>query len=74
MCKIQFKANGTSIPDKIKNKIFEEGFYYGRSGHSGIGLHTVRKTIERYGGSVSVEDNESHGAVFIIELRKAMEK
>ncbi|MCD4818390.1 MAG: tetratricopeptide repeat-containing sensor histidine kinase [Candidatus Cloacimonetes bacterium] len=72
LCKIKFMDNGTGIPDKIKDKIFKEGFYFGKSGHTGIGLHIVRKTIERYGGSISVEDNKPTGAVFVISLRKAL--
>jgi len=72
MCKIMFKDNGTGIPDKIKGKIFDEGFFHGKAGHTGIGLHIVKKTIERYGGTISVEDNTPSGTVFIINLRKAL--
>ena len=72
MCKIMFKDNGTGIPAKIKNKIFDEGFFYGKAGHTGIGLHIVKETIERYGGTISVEDNTPSGTVFIINLRKAL--
>lgn len=74
MCKIRFIDNGTGIPDKIKNKIFDEGFVYGKKGHTGIGLHIVKNAIERYGGSISVEDSETNGAVFLISLKKTFEK
>ena len=72
ICKIEFKDNGTGIPDKIKGKIFEEGFSHGKAGHTGIGLHIVRKTIESYGGSISVENNKPNGAVFKIQLKNAL--
>ncbi|MEA2095125.1 MAG: PAS domain S-box protein [Candidatus Cloacimonadota bacterium] len=72
MCKINFIDNGTGIPDKIKGKIFDEGFFHGKAGHTGIGLHIIKQTIERYGGSISIEDNKPSGAVFIIELRRAL--
>ncbi len=72
MCEIIFADNGTGIQDKIKNKIFNEGFFYGKAGHTGIGLHIVKKTIERYGGTISVEDNTPNGTVFIINLRQAL--
>ena len=72
ICEIKFIDNGTGIPDKIKNKIFNEGFIYGKAGHTGIGLHIVRKTIESYGGTISVEDNSPNGTVFIIRLRQAL--
>jgi|GEM_PF-2032030 len=71
-CIIKFMDNGTGVPDKIKKKIFDEGFFYGKSGHTGIGLHIVKKTIESYGGSISVEDNEPSGVVFVIRLRKVI--
>lgn len=72
MCKINFIDNGTGIPDKIKGKIFDEGFFHGKAGHTGIGLHIIKQTIERYGGSISIEDNKPSGAVFIINLKKAL--
>jgi signal transduction histidine kinase len=72
MSEIKFADNGTGIPDKIKNKIFNEGFFYGKAGHTGIGLHIVKKTIERYGGTITVEDNTPSGTVFIISLRQAL--
>ncbi len=72
ICKIKFMDNGTGIPDKIKNQIFDEGFFHGQTGNTGIGLHIVKKTIERYEGSIFVEDNEPGGAVFLITLKKAL--
>ena len=60
------------IPEEIKNKIFDEGFYHGVSGHTGIGLHIVKKTIERYGGHIYADDNKPKGAVFVISLRKVL--
>ncbi|MCK5050936.1 MAG: PAS domain S-box protein [Candidatus Cloacimonetes bacterium] len=72
ICKIKFMDNGTGISDKIKDKIFDEGFFHGQTGNTGIGLHIVRKTIERYRGSISVEENEPNGAVFIINLKMAL--
>ena len=71
-CKIKFIDNGTGIADNIKDKIFDEGFSHGKSGHTGIGLHIIKKTIESYNGFVSVEDNEPNGAVFVISLRKIL--
>ncbi|MDO9576385.1 MAG: PAS domain S-box protein [Candidatus Cloacimonadales bacterium] len=70
--KIKFMDNGKGIPDKIKDRIFDEGFSYGKSSHTGIGLHIVKKTIEQYGGFIFVEKNNSNGAVFVISLRKVI--
>ncbi len=73
ICKIMFMDDGKEIPDKIKDKIFEEGFVFGKAGHTGIELHIVRKTIEHYGGYISVEDNKPQGTIFIIRLRNALQ-
>ena len=74
MCKIRFIDNGIGIPDKFKDRIFDEGFFYGKSGNTGIGLNIVKKTIEHYGGYISVEDNEPTGAMFVISLRQSLGK
>jgi PAS domain S-box-containing protein len=73
-CEIRLADNGIGIPDEIKDKIFDEGFHYGESGHTGIGLYIVKRTIEEYNGEVFLEDNQPHGAVFIIRLKKTIEK
>ena len=71
MCEIRFADNGIGILDKIKYKVFNEGFHHGESGHTGMGLYIVKKTIIDYGGVIYVEDNKPNGAVFVINLRNA---
>ncbi len=70
-CEIRISDYGIGIPDEVKEKIFEEGFIYGETGQSGLGLYIAEKLIERYGGSIKVEDNRPRGAVFIIRLKRA---
>ncbi len=67
-CKIRFGDNGVGIPDHLKDKIFVEGFS-GNHG-TGLGLYIAKKTIERCGGTITVEDNQPSGSLFIMELRK----
>lgn len=67
---IRIADDGIGIPRKIKNKLFIEGFKYGESAHAGLGLYIVKKTIERYGGKIFVEDNKPNGTEFIIKLLK----
>ncbi len=69
-CKIEFLDNGTGIPDEIRDKIFEEGFYYGESGNTGMGLSIVKQTLKSYGGSISLAEDQKNGTCFIIELKK----
>ncbi|MFC1617702.1 ATP-binding protein [Patescibacteria group bacterium] len=61
---------GKGIPDKIKKNLFQEGYIYGSKGHTGLGLYIVKKTIERYGGNISIKDNKPSGAIFVIQLLK----
>ncbi|MCD6298981.1 MAG: PAS domain S-box protein [Thermoplasmata archaeon] len=68
-CDIRIADHGKGIPDEIKEKIFNERFRHGETGGTGLGLYIVKKTIERYGGSIHVEDNEPRGAVFVIKLK-----
>ena len=71
-CEIRFQDNGKGIPNEIKNKIFDEGFIHGKTGHSGIGLYIVKQTIKRYDGTIYVENNKPKGTTFVINLRKSL--
>ncbi|MFX1255915.1 MAG: ATP-binding protein [Promethearchaeota archaeon] len=69
-CVIRITDYGIGIPDKIKTKIFEPGFKYGKTAHTGIGLYIVKKIIvERYGGAVWVKNNIPKGSTFILKLK-----
>lgn len=70
ICRIHIADYGKGIPDEIKERVFEERFSYGETKGTGLGLYIVRKIIERYGGSIRIEDNEPRGTVVIIELKK----
>lgn len=68
-CQIKIADYGKGIPEAIKENIFEEGISFGDSKGSGLGLYIVKKTIERYGGSIIVEDNIPQGTIFTIKLK-----
>ncbi|MCD4818060.1 MAG: tetratricopeptide repeat-containing sensor histidine kinase [Candidatus Cloacimonetes bacterium] len=72
ICKITFMDNGSGIQDEIIDRIFDEGFHYGKSGNTGIGLYIVKNTIERFGGSIAVDFTHSVGTAFVITLRKVI--
>jgi PAS domain S-box-containing protein len=67
-CLIRVTDEGRGIPEEVKARIFDEGFRFGETGNTGLGLYIVKKTMERYGGSVSVKDNAPHGSVFELRL------
>ncbi len=68
---ISLSDKGVGIPNKTKAKLFTEGFKFGKTGNSGLGLYISKKTIERYGGQIWVEDNKPKGTKFIIKLPRA---
>lgn len=68
-CDVRISDQGVGIPNEVKPKIWQEGFKYGKSGQSGLGLFIVKKVVERYGGTIVVEDNKPKGTAFIMRLR-----
>ena len=69
-CEVRIADYGVGIPDEIKERIFEEGFRFGNTASTGLGLYIVKKIIEYYGGKIWVEDNKPRGSVFVIRLKK----
>ena len=67
-CYLRIADNGMGIPEDIKRRIMEEGFSYGVNAGSGLGLYLVSKVVERYGGTLSAEDNEPKGTIFTLSL------
>jgi len=67
---LKFSDYGKGIPNSIKEKIFEEGFKYGKKGNLGLGMFIIKKTIERYGGKVEVKDNIPFGTSVILTIFK----
>lgn len=69
---LDFIDNGSGIPHKFKDHIFQENFFYGASGNTGLGLFIVKKAVENYGGSVSLRDNHPQGAIFTLKLKRVI--
>jgi PAS domain S-box-containing protein len=65
-CYLRIADNGAGIPDQVKGHLFDEGFSYGANAGTGLGLYLVTRAVARYGGSVSVEDNQPKGAAFLM--------
>ncbi len=66
-CWIKIADNGKGIPEKKKEEVFNEGF--SGNGGSGLGLYIVKKTIERYGGEIRIENNKPNGVVVLLKLK-----
>ena len=69
MCEVRIADNGSGIVNDIKEAIFEEGFVDGETGHTGLGLHIVKKAMEKYGGYVYAQDNQPRGTAFVLMFR-----
>ena len=67
---VEIKNDGVRIPKEIMEKLFEMGVKGKESGGSGLGLHLVKKILEKYGGRIEVESNEKETS-FKIFLQKA---
>lgn len=62
ICQVEFIDNGEGIPDTIRDRVFEKGV---STNGSGLGLYIVKKTVDRYGGSIQLNDNQQ-GTKFVM--------
>ncbi len=71
ICEIKVYNDGKQIDEAVMEKIFEENFASGDNANTGMGLYLVKQNIQRYGGSIYVENTETKGVTFVINLKKA---
>lgn len=71
--RLSIADNGTGIETDRKESIFRRGETSAKETGSGFGLFFVDVMIEKYGGNVWVEDSETGGAHFFIELPRVGE-
>ncbi|MEO5910420.1 MAG: ATP-binding protein, partial [Pelobium sp.] len=61
--------NGSGIPQKVADKIFQPFFTTKPTGQgTGLGLSLSYDIVKAHGGEIKVETKENEGATFIIEL------
>jgi signal transduction histidine kinase len=66
---IKVKDNGTGIPQKVVDKIFQPFFTTKPTGQgTGLGLSLSYDIIKAHGGEIKVESKEGEGAEFIISI------
>ncbi len=68
---IKITDNGTGIPEKIKDKIFEPFFSTKKDTHkqgTGLGLATTYSIISNHQGNIEVESEINQGTTFIINF------
>ena len=69
MVAVRIADNGPGIPDDQKERVFDLFYSSGNpTGDSrrglGIGLALCQSIVKAHGGTISVSDQEPHGAVF----------
>jgi signal transduction histidine kinase len=65
---VRVQDEGTGIPAAVMPRIFDSYFTTKGRGGTGMGLATVRRAMERLGGSVSVSNHARGGAVFTLSF------
>jgi signal transduction histidine kinase len=66
---IKVSDNGSGIPEHLMNKIFQPFFTTKPTGEgTGLGLSLCYDIIKAHGGELTVDNNETTGAAFIIQL------
>ena len=66
---ISVKDNGSGIPQKVLDKIFQPFFTTKPTGQgTGLGLSLAYDIIKAHGGEIEVETKEGEGTEFIIQL------
>lgn len=68
---VSIADNGPGVADEAKETVFGKGEKGLESEGTGIGLYLVQTLVDRYGGSVWIEDNDPAGAVCKIALPTA---
>lgn len=64
---IAVSDTGPGIPVEMRDKLFKP-FATSKKGGSGIGLALVKRFVDNFGGSVSVESAEGKGTTFHLSL------
>ena len=66
---VRFADTGPGIPPEIRDKVFEPFFTTKKPGEgTGLGLAISRDIVEKYGGSIAIEDAPGHGAILAVKI------
>lgn len=66
---VKISDNGCGMSEEVRSRIFDPFFTTKDVGKgTGLGLHIVKKEIERHQGDISVESKHQAGTTFIISL------
>lgn len=66
----ELEDQGAGIPLDQQERVFEKGFSSKAGASHGIGLHLVRNFLDRWGGSITIENLQPSGCRFTLYLPK----
>jgi signal transduction histidine kinase len=69
---VRVADDGPGVPDAHKAAVFGKGEKGLGSEGTGLGLFLVDTLVDRYGGTVRIEDAETGGAAFVVELQRVV--
>ena len=69
---LEFKDDGTGMPEDVQQKIFEPFFSTKGAHGTGLGLSVSHSIIERHQGSINVISEPGQGTTFVIDLPAAL--
>jgi len=70
-CTVSVRDTGMGMSARARARIFEP--FFSTKGSSGLGLAVSRRTVERHGGTISVESELGAGSTFTVWLPAAAE-
>ena len=68
---LEFSDNGCGIPPASRDRIFDAFYSTKPDRGTGIGLSTVKKIVEMYGGTIGVIGDVDHGTTFRLTFKRA---
>jgi len=68
--RVTIADNGPGIPASVQRTLFNPFVTAGKPDGIGLGLTLARRVAEEHGGSVSLEESNTEGAVFTLSMRK----
>ena len=65
------RDDGKGIPEEHLPRVFIEGAAFGEARGTGLGLYLIKRTMERYGGSITAGNDPRGGARFELTFQSA---
>jgi len=64
---IRLSDSGPGIPESLADKIFDP-FFTTKEDGTGLGLSIASNILAEHGGSITLQDQQSGGATFVVSL------